>query len=311
MTTIRIKQVDAFTKKAFGGNAAAVVLDADHLSSTEMQTIAREMNLSETVYVVKPSEGNDEADLRIRWFTPTYEVSLCGHATIAAFHVLAEEGRFGLEVNEPQSFIVETKSGNLVVDVEWKEFHPYIRFSLPIPQFFPFPDDTSLLCGAIGLSEIELSRKVNPQITDKGYCFIPVSNYESLESLEPNQQLMKKLYDRHEIGGFIVLSTDTKEKNVDWEIRFFAPAWGVLEDPVTGSAQGPVAAYLWYNALLDPDKEAFTFKGAQGSFMNRLGHVDVALSVKNEEMQELIIAGHAVTVMEGNLMIEDPAAAKL
>ena len=173
MSSIRIKQIDAFTRKPFAGNPAGVVLDADHLRSVEMQRIANEMAVSETAFILKPE--SEENDLRIRWFTPTNEVNLCGHATIAAFHALAEEGYFGLMIDEPQSFLMETKSGVINVDVEWKDLQPYIKMSLPIPHFFPFPDDYSLLCAAIGISEIELSKKIKPQITENGYCFIPVS----------------------------------------------------------------------------------------------------------------------------------------
>ncbi len=299
MQSTRIKQADAFTRTPFTGNPAGVVLDADGLNKSEMQKIANEMNLSETCFVMKPE--SEKCDLRLRWFTPKQEVDLCGHATIAAFHAIAEEGRYGLQVDEPQSFLVETKSGQLTVDVEWMDLKPYVKFSLPVPKFFPFPDDIGVLCGAIGLSEIELSQKVKPQITGQGYCFVPLKNYDSLKTIEPNFSLLRKLNDRHDLCGFAVATTDSGDREHDWHMRFFAPSLGVDEDPVTGSANGPMGVFLHENGFLDPNQSYHTLKGAQGRFLNRPGLVYVTMSVENDQVKELQIGGHAVTVMEGSI----------
>lgn len=310
MNTLRIKQVDAFTLKPFSGNPAGVVIDGNGLSTDQMQKIANEMNVSETVFALKPA-NEEEADLKIRWFTPSQEVDLCGHATIALFHALAEEGEFGLEVDEPQSFLVETKSGILNVDVEWKNMLPYIKFSLPVPKFFPFPDDITMLCGALGLSEIELSKKVRPQITGNGYCFIPVSDYDSLKTVEPNMMLLRKLKDRHDLCGFAVVTTDTGDKDIDWHMRFFAPSLGVAEDPVTGSANGPMGVFLWENGFLDETKKFFSFKASQGRFVGRPGLIDVIMTVDKGEVDGLQIAGQAITVMDGTLTLNPQIPEKL
>jgi PhzF family phenazine biosynthesis protein len=303
MNTIRIKQVDAFTRTPFCGNPAGVVLEAEGLSTRDMQHIAREMNVSETVFVLPPSNP-DTADVRLRWFTPSQEVDLCGHATIAAFHALAEEGMFDLEVDEPQSFLVETKSGELTVDVEWQDLRPYVKFSLPLPRFFPYPGDIRVLAGALGLSEIELSTKVRPQITQNGYCFVPLHKYDSLETIEPSVPLLKKLKEQYDLVGFAVVTTDTAEKNVDWEMRFFAPALGVPEDPVTGSAHGPMAAFLWYSGLLDKSKKVLNFRGGQGKYINRPGLVHVTLLHNGKSLEELQIAGEAITVLDGTMLLK-------
>lgn len=298
-THVRVKIVDAFTTKPFNGNPAGVVTEADGLTVEQMQKIARELNLSETVFAMKPT--NEEADLRVRWFTPTQEVDLCGHATIALFHAFAEQGLFGLEVDEDQSFLMETRSGLLTVDVEWKDFLPYIKFSLPIPRFSPFPDDIKMLCGALGLSEIELSQKAKPLITDNGYCYVPVRDYDSLKTLEPDMTVLKGLHYRHDLVGFVVATTDTGDKESDWHMRFFAPALGVREDPVTGSAQGPMAMFLLENGLVDRKTSFHTFHGSQGRSMGRPGTVTVHMGLKQGVVDELIIAGQAVTVLDGTL----------
>ncbi|MCH8568158.1 MAG: PhzF family phenazine biosynthesis protein [Balneolales bacterium] len=309
MSSIRIKQIDAFTRKPFSGNPAGVVTDASGLSSRDMQHIANEMAVSETSFILPADDP--ECDLTIRWFTPSREVDLCGHATIAAFHALAEEKKYGLTVNEPQTFLVESKSGILTVDVEWKDLQPYIKMSLPIPSFFPFPDDYSLLCAAIGIAEIELSKKVKPQITQDGYCFIPLANHDSLKTLEPNYMLMNKIYERHDIKGFAVVTTDTAERDYDWHLRFFAPSLGVNEDPVTGSANGPMGVYLWTNGLLDPEKKFFSFRGYQGYHMNRPGYVTVNMLIKDNKVDMLQIAGQAITVLEGSIKTHSNIPEKL
>ncbi|MDI6401188.1 PhzF family phenazine biosynthesis isomerase [Balneolaceae bacterium ANBcel3] len=305
-TIVRFLQVDAFTRKPFTGNPAGVVLDATSLKGSDMIRIARELNISETVFVL-PAE-NENNDLRIRWFTPTQEVNLCGHATIAAFHALAEEGRFDLQVNEPQSFLVETQVGVLTVDVEWFDMRPYIKLSLPTPAFFPYPGDIRYLCGALGLADIELSQKVKPQITGSGLCYVPVKNLDSLETLEPNQHLLKNLNDRHDLSGFAVVTTDTGDMKADWVMRFFAPSLGIFEDPVTGTANGPMGAFLWKNGFLDKKKKNFTFQGAQGGSINRPGIVNVNMLIKEDEVSVLQIGGEAVTVIEGNIRMHGDSA---
>jgi len=308
MEVIRIKQVDAFTRTPFSGNPAGVVLDADFLDSKTMQKIAMEMNLSETAFVLDPTHA--DADIRIRWFTPSQEVNLCGHATIAAFHVLAEEGRFDLVVGEPQSFVVETKSGNLIVDVEWLNHHPYIKFTLPVPTFYPYPGDISQLCGSLGLAEVELSRKVKPMITDNGYCFVPITHFDSLKTIEPNRALLAGLDELYDLKGFAAVTMDTGDKDIDWHMRFFAPGLGVFEDSVTGSANGPMAAYLYLNGLVDTTKQFFEFKASQGRFVNRTGYVDVLLQTDENGIKEIQICGEAVTVMEANLFPDAGKARK-
>lgn len=306
MSVIRFKQVDAFTRKPFSGNPAGVVLEANELKSKDMLRIAREINVSETAFVL--DAPNDEVDLAIRWFSPTQEVDLCGHATIAAFHAMAEEGMFGLEVDEAQTFLVDTKSGIITVDVEWQDLRPYVRMSLPIPKFSPFPGEIANLCGALGLSEIELSQKVKPQITHNGYVYIPVKDFDSLKTLEPNSFLLKRLGERHDLNGFAVVTTDTGNKDIDWHMRFFAPSMGILEDPVTGSANGPMAVFLWYNGFLEEDQKLFTFKAEQGRFVDRPGMVHVQMLVTDTAVEELMIAGEAVTVLDGQIMLSTTAS---
>src|SRR5262249_637685 len=131
---IRIKHINAFTTRPFRGNPAAVVTRADALTEGQMQRIAREMNLAETAFVLKPSRP--PADLTLRWFTPTTEVNFCGHGTIASFHALAEERRFRMGRPGQYSFKLETRSGVLPVSVrKGSSRKAWIQVQLP-PTWF-------------------------------------------------------------------------------------------------------------------------------------------------------------------------------
>ena len=117
MKTYKIKQIDAFTDRAFGGNPAGVVTSAEGLTDKEMQNIAKEMNLSETAFILK----SNKADFRIRWFTPKKEVLFCGHATVASLYALAEEGLFGMSDAGIFDFKIETMVGIITIKVEKSE----------------------------------------------------------------------------------------------------------------------------------------------------------------------------------------------
>ena len=123
--------------------------------------------------------------------------------------------------------------------------------------------------------------------------------------------LLRKLNERHDLKGFAVVTTDTGDKDIDWHMRFFAPSLGVDEDPVTGSANGPMGVFLLKNGLLDSNKKFFTFRGSQGRFVNRPGVVDVMMTVDNGVVDELMIAGQAVTVMDGTIVLSGKSSEKL
>ncbi len=301
MHVVRIQQIDAFTQQPFQGNPAGVVIDADTLTDREMQLIAREMNASETAFVMNSDE--DLADLRLRWFTPDQEVALCGHATIAAFHALAAEGRFYLEVGEEQSFMVETRSGILQVDVDWHQRFPFIKFSLPIPQFDEFPGDWDLLMNALNLYSGQIDKDFNPLVDQNGYLYLMVEDRQTLSSIRLHTEQMLELKEKHEVLAVAAGTTDTVDSQHDWDLRFFAPALGVPEDPVTGSANGPMACYLLEHGKVSFDDGELILKGQQGRFMDRSGTVHTLLRGHQQQVDELKIAGSAVTVLDGNISL--------
>jgi len=285
---ILLHQIDAFTSEPFSGNSAAVIY-RDDISNVLMQQIAKEMNLPETVFI-SPS---DKADYHLRWFTPTIEVELCGHATIASLHYLAEQGF----VKNNSTVTFETLSGVLDCKVDDDKYY----MKLPIPDFRVYDSDTHNIFEALGLKQSDLDTSYPPLLQNNGNLFIYVKSLESIKKLKPDfTGLLKLSNENRGFTEFTVYTTETIDENNDAHLRFFAPFYGIDEDPVTGSANGPLLLVLRKLGLIKANTENTQFTFEQGDFIGRKGRVNVIYSPENDE---LMIAGNAVTVMKGELFL--------
>ena len=259
---LTIYKVDAFSDRLFSGNPAAVVPCESDISDSLMQSIAAENNLSETAFVF----GRDEK-LRIRWFTPAMEVDLCGHATLAAGHVLFNHLDFP---GETVSF--SSKSGPLHVRKDGKRL------------FLDFPADT---LSAVDPPESLIDGlSVRPLETYKGrddYLVI-VDSQEAVLSLQPDMNLLSEVPAR----GVIVSSPGT---DVDFVSRFFAPRVGVPEDPVTGSAHTTLIPY-WSERL-----------GKRELSARQLSRRGGELICRQTDDSRVEIGGCAVTYLVGNISV--------
>lgn len=255
---MEIIQVDAFTRQPFHGNPAAVCVLPQFPPESLMQALAAEMNLSETVFVVPREQG----DLDIRWFTPAAEVDLCGHATLAAAHVLwTEHGRVGqLRFHSRSGLLTADRSGSWIT----------LNFPATPPAECSAPDG---LLEALGLDQVEY---VGRSAFD---YLVVVSEEDTLRHLAPDLSKLKLVKAR----GVIVSSLCKGED--DFVSRFFAPAVGVNEDPVTGSAHCVLACY-WSGRLGKSSLQAY-----QAS--SRGGHLQV---VHRDDRVEL--SGEAITVFK-------------
>lgn len=256
-----IYQVDAFNDKVFKGNPAAVIPLNEWISDTLMQSIAEENNLSETVFVVKTEHSFD-----IRWFTPSCEIDLCGHATLAAAHIIYTELNFNQKILEFNS-----KSGKLTVEKnnDW--------YTLNFPSEKIKEIETPLV----------LNQALNVPIlkTYKGTwkLVVEIEDETSLSKLTPNFSLLSNL----ESNGIIVTSKGDK---VDFVSRFFAPKLGINEDPVTGSAHTLLIPF-WSKKLNKIKLEAVQIS-------KRTGYLKCTYLNDRVEM-----SGQAVTYLKGQLTI--------
>lgn len=300
MRTLKIKQVDTFTDRAYTGNPACVVMEADGLSDAEMQAIAREMNKSETAFILKPKDNS--YDVELHWKTPVADTEVCGHSVIAAFHALIEDGVITLEDNSAKQFKVKTKKGTLSIEADRETGKLMISFSIPPAEFSEYHGQRYELCNALSIATELLDRTLPIWISNHGYIFIPFMNRESLLKMKPSFDELRYLSHRSKISGYCAFTTDTKHASSAAHSRFFAPHQGVNEDPVTGSAQADLACYLYQNQRIKGTGTICTAL-EQGYEIERGGRVWVELGIESEAVKHVKISGYAITVMKGEVYI--------
>ena len=283
---IDVCQIDAFTDEAFLGNPAGVVY-SDELITEEMQFIAREFNVSETAFISKSNEAN----FNLRWFTPKVEVKLCGHATIASIHYLLQQGI----IQENSSITFKTLSGILKSSSK-NGIH---SLSIPIPELKIFEGNKQEITKALNGEKVINPEKFPFILDDGGYLYISVSSLTDLMNIKPNfRELLDLSIARKGYDAFTLFTTETIEKDNHAHLRFFTPYYGIDEDPVTGSANGPLLLVLRKLGLIEQNTEGKTYTFEQGDVLGRKGRVNVSYSPSKNE---LTISGKAVTVFKGEL----------
>jgi trans-2,3-dihydro-3-hydroxyanthranilate isomerase len=297
---ITLKQVDAFTLVPLTGNPAGVVMKADGLTQQQMQVIAREMAVPETAFILPASTPS--ADLRIRWFTPTVEVPLCGHATIASFHALAEDGMYGMKDLWTYSFNLETKSGILPITVEKNREGITVLFGLLVPEFVRAGQFKLDIMRILNISLEEFENRM--PIVMEHYLYVPIRRLHTLFSMKPNFFAMSQFLSNRNLTGLCVFTTETVDRDSAVHSRFFAPTVGINEDPVTGSANGPLGVYLFDRGEIEPVGDTVTLTGEQGDAIGRKGRVLIQLKVQGSRVLSVQIGGSAVTVLEGEMLID-------
>jgi trans-2,3-dihydro-3-hydroxyanthranilate isomerase len=295
MKKVGIKQVDAFTSIPFGGNPAGVVLDAATLSNDEKQKIAREMNLSETAFV-SPSEV---ADFKVQFFTPKFEVDLCGHATIGTFSALYEEGKLDLSKNK---FFQETKAGVLPVELVEINGEKVFMMTQTNPKFETFDMAKSEVAKLLGLSEEDLlDLPAMKTSTGLWWLVFGVKSLDKLMNAKPDLNAIHKISVDNNLIGITPFSIETLDEKYSYHLRAIAPLVGVAEDPVCGTGNGSVASYIIQNKLIECN-DTIDLIGEEGMEVDRPGCVYVSISKENDEISEVKIGGTAVTVLNGELI---------
>jgi PhzF family phenazine biosynthesis protein len=259
----RIVQVDAFTNRPFCGNPAAVCILHEPPADWWMQEVAREMNLSETAFLIRHEDGFD-----LRWFTPTTEVDLCGHATLASAHVIWEDGH----LPAAESIRFHTRSGLL----EARRNGDWIEMDFPAERATAVDPPDRLEAG-LGAVPVSVHR-------NRMDLLVELDDEKTLRTLRPDLSVLASV----EARGVIVTTRSISDR-FDFVSRFFAPRVGVSEDPVTGSAHCALAPF-WSERL---GRESLT--GYQVS--SRGGVVRTRVSG-----DRVLLAGQAVTVLRGELI---------
>ena len=295
---IELYQVDAFTQNIFSGNPAGVVTNAEGLDEKTMQKIAREMNLSETAFII--NEKNDDYDLEVRFFTPFNEVPICGHATVSAHYVYAKKHNINKGIIRQK-----TKAGILPVEIIEDENDLRIAMTQGKIIFGDYIENERILrmLEGLGIKKDDLYNDLPVQIISTGHSkvMIPVKSKKILDSIKIRENILSDLSSEINCNGYYVFTFDSEEKNVLTSGRMFAPAIGISEDPVTGNANGPLGAYLvkYGKIKLTDDSCIFTVK--QGEAIGRKGYMDVYVACKNNEPELVKITGNAAIVFRTTL----------
>ncbi|WP_300689280.1 PhzF family isomerase [Chryseobacterium sp.] len=297
-----VYQIDSFTKEKFKGNPAGVVLDAENLTAEEMQLIARELNNSETAFVFRPASENNDFDYHVRYFTPTTEVPVCGHATIGALYAKAIEDRL-----ESCTIKINTQVGVLPVCIERTTDDYQITMTQGGFHLSPAFDTATIrnIAKALGLKMEDLDEKCPLQIASTGHSkvMIGIKNRNTLNSLKPDFTALIQLSKIINCNGYFVFTFDSDDHNILTYGRMFAPAIGISEDPVTGNANGPLGGYLIQNKIIEITDGTFEFKGRQGETINRIGEIKIEVTVTDSIPETIKITGNAVSVFRTVMQI--------
>lgn len=300
MKKYRIYQIDSFTKEKFHGNPAGVVPNADGLTEEQMQKIARELNNSETAFIFK--SNSSDYDVEVRFFTPTVEVPICGHATVAAHYVRALEENNNIKL---QRVVQKTKAGILPVDIIKDGDEYSIIMTQGKPEVSePLNEEIRYeIAEALCIDINELCKEYPIAIASTGYSKImaPIYSNDVLHGLKPDLQKLTKISEKVGCNGFYIFTLNPKDE-VLVHGRMFAPATGLVEDPVTGNANGPLGAYLVnYNILQNNYEESFDFDIIQGEAIKRDGTMHVHVEKKNGKAVLVQIKGNAVVAFKTEL----------
>ena len=295
---VEIWQVDAFTTRPFSGNPAGVVLDASGLSDAEMQKIAAEMNVAETAFVTPATRPGH--DLRLRWFTPSgKEIAFCGHATVATGHLLAETGRLSRD-----RVVFDTLGGTLPVAVSATAERIVVWLEPALPPCAPYVEPLPPVLDALRIGTEGVASWARPALTGERDLLITTAGLEVLKSLAPDMTRLARLGDERRIRGFCLTSRETLDRDSLIHSRFFAPHYGIPEDPVTGSVHAAIPVWLWEAGLLKAVGDVAGFQAEQGDSLGRPGRPQVELYVADGRPTRVRVGGQAVTVLTGSIRVE-------
>ncbi len=270
---VDVYKLTAFPNGKNGGNKAGVVLDADNLTEYNMQQIAEEVGFSETAFVLK----SDQATYKVRFFTPTKEVDLCGHATIATWNLLRDKKKVKVGLHT-----METKVGTLEINVKKKE----VFMEQVLPKYGEAIDESEL--DDCFYEERFIDKSLPALVVSTGLreIFLPVINKETLHKLNPKMKHILFLCEKYNVIGIHVFALD---QEVDAYGRNFAPAVGIDEESATGTSSGALSCYL--NKYVSPNKTEYILR--QGYSMNQPSQIKIKLEKQLTQITKVLVGGSA------------------
>lgn len=282
---IKVYTLNAFASEPHGGNPAGVVLDADDLSKEEMLKIATKVGFSETAFVSK----SKVADFKVRFFTPSEEVDLCGHATIATFFLLKEKNILSAGV-----YVQETKAG--VLNVEITESGK-VLMNQANPEYFGELERQEI-ADSLNISVDLIMDSLPIEIVSTGLrdILIPIKSLSDLLAIKPNFQKVLEVSKKHEVVGYHLFSLETQFESIA-HTRNLAPLYDIDEESATGTSNGGLSCYLFKHKILN-EKEVQNIVLEQGYCMNLPSKISVSLSTKGDKIMAVKVGGKALNIQE-------------
>lgn len=275
---VKVYELNAFSQELSGGNPAGVVLDGKGLTEEEMQSIAREINLSETAFVDRVNEEY----FKVRFFTPACEVDLCGHATIATFYLLGKEGHIKPGKGNKKKVYQETKAGKLEVELVFKDGNiDTVLMEQSTPERFEAIEDLERLGRIMGIEVEDIgigNKEVNPEIISTGLkdIILPVKTKEILDNLEINMEELSKYSKELDVVGVHAFYLPELNGGKVYT-RNFAPAVGIDEESATGTSNGALIYFLKDNGYI----EGNDIVAYQGEGMGRPSKIHCNITEEN------------------------------
>jgi trans-2,3-dihydro-3-hydroxyanthranilate isomerase len=306
MRSYRYLHYDVFTDRAFAGNQLAVFLDGRGLEAGTMQTIAKEMNFSETTFVLPPeAKGHGHADVRMRIFTPGSELPMAGHPTIGSTFALARSG-----VIEPgrERFVFGLGIGPVPVTLSWKgDDLRFVWMTQQKPTFGDPIPEPARAAAALSLSAAAVSGTSKPvQVVSCGvpFLFVPLATRRAVDTAVLNRAEYDSLLQSAgtKANGVFLFTAERGPERATVYSRMFAPDLGVVEDPATGSASGPLGCYLVRHKIVRPEK-AGAMVSLQGVKMGRPSEIHISIGMHGNDISSVQVGGASVLAGEGTLYV--------
>ena len=292
-------QLDVFTRQPFGGNQLAVFIDGRGLETAQMQALAREMNYSETTFVLPPETTG--AQKKVRIFTPAIEMPMAGHPTVGTSAALVH---LGMVEPDGHTLVLDLGIGPVRVDYESRETGlPYVWMNHRLPEFGPTRTDRERVAAALGLEESDLRTDLPMQIVSTGvpFLFIPITSLDAIGRAQSEAGALARLFVDESPIMLALFTEEVMRTEARFHNRMFAPhVASIVEDPATGSMAAPFGAYTARHGLL-PDEPQCTFLIEQGLEMGRPSQINVSVSREVGQITGLRIGGDSVLVGEGDI----------
>jgi trans-2,3-dihydro-3-hydroxyanthranilate isomerase len=301
MATYKYHLLDVFTDKAFGGNQLAVFTDGASVPPELMQHIAKELNLSESTFVMPPT--NPANNFKVRIFTPGSELPMAGHPTVGTGYLLARLGMIQREGNPTQA-VFEEGVGDIPIEISYsaESGEPVeVWMTQPKPQFGPIVEDRDLVLKALSITEDAIDSRYPVQMMSTGvpFIYVPLKSLADARKLSLNAEPAKELAARYNANGIFVFTQEVETASSTVHSRMFAPGLGVSEDPATGSACGPLGAYLVHYGIV-PSVDTYMIS-EQGIEMGRPSSIHIRMVGENGEITAARIGGTCQYMGRGEL----------